>query len=226
MDHETVNHRAFDPEQEPVKLQLAEQLAIAGGLLVADLQLDVDRLEQDRLRQPDVIAIDQPLSVEPLVKREQPVLVAEVGEHGGGNLFRSELQLLGDGLEHGLATERSAGLARRPERLPLLGRPRENLLAERLGRHVGHDLELGPILDDLGQAPVSQGRQPFADQFVNLGLDLAAGSSHAFAKDQQQALGDLEPLRIVTLQVKRDHPLLRESDADQGAGEHQSARSC
>ena len=76
------------------------------------------------------------------------------------------------------------------------GRGGEDLLAERLGRDVGHDLELGAVFQDLRQAAMGQGRQALADQLVDLGLDLAAGHPDPLAEDQQQALGHLQPVRL------------------------------
>ena len=62
-----------------MEFQPAEELAIAGGALVADLDLDADRPQQDGLRQRDVVAIDQSLGGH-VLELEQAVLVPEVGE--------------------------------------------------------------------------------------------------------------------------------------------------
>ncbi len=92
-----VAHAPLDPVEQAVKLEPAKELAIPGGLLVADLGLDQHRSEQDRLRQRDVVAVDQPLGRH-VVERQQPVLVAEVGE------------------ERGQRRPRARGSARRPRR--------------------------------------------------------------------------------------------------------------
>jgi hypothetical protein len=107
------------------------------------------------------------------------------------------------------------------ERPALLGRRGKDFVADRLGGDIGDDLELGAVLQDLRQPAMRQGGQPLADQFVDLGLDLAAGHADPLAEDHQQALGDLEPLRAVAVQVERDDPPLRgRLHADEVAGQH------
>ena len=68
-------------------------------------------------------------------------------------------------------------------------------------RHVGHHLELGAILQDLRQPPMRQGLRAVADHLVDLRLDLAAGHAHALAEDQQEALGDLQPVGVVAVEI-------------------------
>ena len=103
-----------------------------------------------------------------------------------------------------------------PERLAVLGGGGEDLLADQVGRDVGHDLELGAVFQHLGQPAVHERRlAPAAEQLVDLLLDLPAGHPHALAEDQQQALGRLEPLRALAIEIERDHPLLGDPDPDQ-----------
>src|SRR5208282_121407 len=55
----------------------------------------------------------------------------------------------------------------------------------------------------------------------DLFLDFATRHSHALTEDRQQALGRLQPLRAVAVEVERDDPLFRGPDADEITGEHQ-----
>ena len=64
-----VAHAPLDPVEQAVELEPAEELAIPRGPLVADLGLDQHRAEQDRLRQRDVVAVDQPLGRDVLEPR-------------------------------------------------------------------------------------------------------------------------------------------------------------
>ena len=103
-----VGHRSLHPVDKPVELEPAEELAIARGALVANLCLHPDRTQQDRLRQGDVVAIDQPLRRH-VLELEQPVLISQVGEEGLQHGFRRELELLGDRREHLVAAKGWSG---------------------------------------------------------------------------------------------------------------------
>ena len=141
---------------------------------------------------------------------------------------------LGDGGEDLVAVERGpravpdrrllVGSGRRLEPLAVLGGGGEDLLADQVGGDVGDDLELGAVFQHLGQPAVHERRlAPAAEQVVDLLLDLAAGHPHPLAEDHQQALGRLEPLRAVAIQVERDHPLLGGPDPDEITGEHEES---
>ena len=230
-DRVALGHGPLHPVDQPVELEPAEDLAIPRGALVADLGLDPDRPEQHRLRQGHVVAVDQPLRRH-VLEREHAVLVPEVREEPLEHRLGRDLELARDGGEDLVAVERGpravpdrrllvrsrpAGL----QRLAVLGGGGEDLLADQVGGDVGDDLELGAVFQHLGQPAVHEGRlAPAAEQVVDLLLDLAAGHPHPLAEDRQQALGRLEPLRAVAIQVERDHPLLGES----GPGrDHRSA---
>src|SRR5208337_4843028 len=211
------------------ELEPAEELAIARGALGPDLGLDAYRTQQDRLCQGDVVAIDQPLRRH-VLELEQPVLISQVGEEGLQQGFRRELELQGYGREHLVAAkgwsgcQADLGILRRPSGpQPPAGRGGrgEHLLANLLGRHIGDNLELGPILQHLGDPTVHERCLTSASKhMVDLFLDLAASHSHALTEDRQQALGRLQPLRAVAVEVQRDDPLFREPDADEITGEH------
>ena len=102
-----VAHAPLDAVEQPVELEPAEELAIPRGLLVADLGPDQDRAEQDRLRQRDVVAIDQPLGRD-VLEAQQAVLVAQVGEERGQHGVGLEVQLAGDRAHDLVAVERGA----------------------------------------------------------------------------------------------------------------------
>ena len=74
-----VAHAPLDPVEQAVELEPAEELAVPRGPLVADLDPDQHRAEQDGLRQRDVVAVDQPLGRD-VLETQQAVLVAQVGE--------------------------------------------------------------------------------------------------------------------------------------------------
>src|SRR5208283_3600869 len=78
------------------------------------------------------------------------------------------------------------------------------------------------VLEHLGDPTVHERRlTPASEQVVDLLLDLAASHSHALTEDRQQALGRLQPLRAVAVEVERDDPLFRGPDADKITGKHQ-----
>ena len=111
-----VAHAPLDPVEQAVELEPAKELAIPRGPLVADLDLDQHRAEQDRLRQRDVVAVDQPLGRH-VLEPQQPVLVAEVGEERVQHGVRLELQLGGHGAQAPRRGERRRdGRVRLPRR--------------------------------------------------------------------------------------------------------------
>ena len=230
LDGVAIGHCSLHPVNEPVKLELAEELAIARRTLVANLGIHADRTQQNGLCQGNVVTIDEPLSGH-VLELEQPVFVSEVGEEGLQQGFRRQLQLQGDGREHLVAAKRGSGrqadgvfLARSCRAQPAagLGRRGKDLVPNLLGWDVGDDLELGPVFQNLGDSTMGQRRlSPAAEELVNFFLDLAAGHTHTLAKNRQQALGRLQPLRVVAVQVKRDDPLFGCPDADKITGEHE-----
>ena len=103
----------------------------------------------------------------------------------------------------------------------IVGRRREDLFADHVGRDVGHHLELGAILQHLGQPAIHLGRlAAAAEELVDLALDLAARHPRPLAEEEQQALGRLQPVRGVAVDVQRDHPLLRDLDSNEITSEH------
>ena len=218
-----VAHAPLDPVEQAVKLEPAKELAIPRGPLVADLGLDQHRAQQDGLRQPDVIAVDQPLGRH-VVERQQPVLVAQVGEERGRDGVGLEVQLAGHGAQDLVAAKDLAVARAGPARSHLaaiVGRRREDLLADHVGRDVGHHLELGAILEHLGQPAIHLRRlAAAAEKLVDLAFDLAPRHPGPLAEEEQQALGRLEPARGLAVDVERDHPLLRDLDSDQVTSEH------
>ena len=89
-----------------MELGLAEELPIPRRLLATDLDRHPDRAQEDRLRQRDVVAVDQPLGRD-IVEAQQAVLIAQIGEERGHQGFGIHVQIGGDvyaGSTQGAAT--------------------------------------------------------------------------------------------------------------------------
>ncbi len=203
-----------------MKLELAKELAIPRGLLSADLRADQDRAEQDRLRERHVVAIDQPLRAE-VFEPQEAVFILQIREEARRDHLGREAEFAADAGQDRVAVERLA-MAIVSEPLAVLGGGGEDLVAEGVGRNLGHDLELGPVLQHLREPSVRQRRQTLADQLVNIRLDLTAGQPHPLAEDHQQALGHFQPLLTLTGQITRNDPLLRKRDPHEVSAEHGS----
>src|SRR5262249_2859697 len=107
------------------------------------------------------------------------------------------------------------------QRSPMLGCGREHLLSQRVGRHIGHNLELCAVFQNLCQPPMRERGEPFADQLVDLALDFSARAARALADDPKQALRHLEPVRALRVEIQRSDTLFGRSDADEIACEHE-----
>ncbi len=168
--------------------------AIARGPLVADLYPHLGRSQEHGLRQPDVVAVDQPLGGH-VVKRQQPVLVAKVGKERRRDGLGLERELAGDRVQNGLAIEpwpRPESACRLSQMPALLCGRGEDLFAHDFGCGVGDNFELGAIVEHLGKAPVYLGRlAAAAEEGVDLALDRPARHADRFAVQKQQAFGDL-----------------------------------
>ena len=99
LDRVTVGHRPLHAVYQAVELEPAEKLAITRWALVLDLHLDPDRSREHRLRQRDVVPIDEPLGRQ-VFKFDHPVLVPEVGEEAGEQDIGVEVQLLAHRAQH------------------------------------------------------------------------------------------------------------------------------
>ena len=180
MEGIAVAHVAFDPVEQPVEFQPAEELPIARRALMLDLGADMDRPQQDGLRERDVVAVDQPLGGQ-VVESQQAVLVAQVGEERGRHFFRLEIQLGGDSLDDLIAAEviavrRRAGPGG-AHLEAIVGGGREDLLAQLFRGDIRDDLEFGSILEDLGEPAIDlRGLAAAAEELVDLAFDLRRAS--------------------------------------------------
>ncbi len=196
LEHVTVAHVPLDPVKQAMKLESTKELAIPRGALVADFDLDLHRSQEDCLRKPHVIAVDQPLGLH-VVERQHAVLVAQVGEERGLEGFWPNIEFVGDGAQDFVAAKGPAVARSRPagSHLPaVVRRRRENLFADHVRSDIGYHLKLGAVLKHLGQPTINLRRPASsAKERVDFTFDLAAGHADPFAKEEQQALGRLEP---------------------------------
>ena len=73
----------------------------------------------------------------------------------------------------------------------------------------------GAILGILASPPINLGRLATAtEKSIDLGFDLAASHADALAKQEQQALGRLEPAPSLAVDIKRNYALLRDFDSN------------
>ena len=175
------------------------------------------------MRQRDIVAVDQP-NRRQVVESEQAVFVLQVGEKGGLDRLRVEVQFhchLGqDEIPPKPCSICGIGLVGRVQLAAMKRRCGKDLLAQDLGINLRDDLKRGAILKHLRQATVREGGHPFADQFVNLVLDFAASRTDPFAEDQKQTFRHLKPLRLVTVQILRNDSILDHRDTNKISCQH------
>ena len=103
----------------------------------------------------------------------------------------------------------------------VIGGRREYFFAYLVGRYVSNHLELGAIFEHLGQTAINLGRLAAStEKRVDFSFDLAARHPDSLAKEEQQALGRLEPARGFAVDKERDDSLFRQFDSDHVTGEH------
>ena len=211
IESETIHIRAgrFHVADQPMKLDEPEQSSQFGGRFAADIDLDADGLEQDRLGERDVVALEQQVRADRF-EMHHPLLALEVCEQAAVDFLGRHVQVTADGGEDSGPVERPGGTSR--------FRGAEDDLAKLFRRMPGDGLELAAIFEKLGQSLLDERERSVAERGGDVVLNFAARVRFLAVKDFEQLLGHRDVSRVIDGGIGRDDPVADKTDADEGAG--------